>query len=110
MDSARWVRELRTRHRLRQADLAYRAGTSQQALSKIERGLVSPSVETLARLAAACGEDLVLGARPREVPFEDEQLAESARRSMGARLELALSWNKLAGELTGVAARALHDD
>jgi len=59
------VCELRARHRLSQVQLAYRAGTSQQALSKIEHGVVSPSVETLARLAAAVGEELVLGHRQR---------------------------------------------
>jgi uncharacterized protein len=75
MITGSWVRDLRTRHRLSQAALAARAGTSQQALSKIENGSVSPSVETLARLAAAVGEEVVLDSKPREVPFDPDQLA-----------------------------------
>ncbi len=103
------VRELRARHGLSQTALAYRAGTTQQAVSRIEQGLVSPTVEMLARLAAACGEELMLDACPRGVPFEDAQLAEQARLSMGERLELAVSWNRFAGEITGAALKALRD-
>lgn len=102
------VRGLRERHRLSQAALAYRAGTTQQAISRIEHGRVSPTVEMLARLAAACGEELVLDARARGVPFEDAQLTERQRLSIGERLVLSISWNKVAGEITGKAAEALR--
>jgi transcriptional regulator with XRE-family HTH domain len=98
--------ELRARHGLRQADLAYRAGTSQQAISRIEHGLVSPTIEMLARLAAACGEELVLGYKQRAVPFEDEQLRASIRRSASERLELAVGWNEFAGEIAIAGAKA----
>jgi uncharacterized protein len=40
---------------LSQRDLARRAGTSQPAIARYERGIASPSWETLQRLAAACG-------------------------------------------------------
>ncbi|MDQ6817513.1 MAG: helix-turn-helix domain-containing protein [Actinomycetota bacterium] len=53
--AAGWVGELRARHRLSQLALAYRAGTTRQALSRIEQGRASPTVEMLARLAAAVG-------------------------------------------------------
>ncbi len=107
MDAAEFVRQLRARHELSQAALAYRAGTTQQAISRIEQGLVSPTVEMLTRLAGACGEELALDARPREVPFEDAQLAEQTALAMGDRLELALSWDQLAGEIAGKALTAL---
>ena len=100
------VRELRARHGLSQAALAYRAGTTQQAISRIERGLVSPTAEMLARLAAACGEELVLNARPRGVPFDDDQLEERARMRPAQRLELSASWNEFAGEIALAGARA----
>jgi transcriptional regulator with XRE-family HTH domain len=103
------VRKLRVRHRLSQATLAYRAGTTQQAISRIEQSLVSPTAEMLDRLAAACGEELVLDARPREVPFDDDQLASQVRRPMGSRLELALGWDQFAGEVAGKALQALRD-
>jgi transcriptional regulator with XRE-family HTH domain len=89
--------------------LAYRAGTTQQAISRIEKGLVSPTAEMLARLAAACGEELVLDARPRGVPFDDDQLINQAQRPMASRLELALSWDQFAGEIAGKALQALRD-
>jgi hypothetical protein len=106
MDTGAWVRELRNRHRLSQAALAARAGTSQQALSKIENGFVSPSIETLARLAAAVGEELGLESRPREVPFDPAQLATAAASPMAERLERALSWNRFAGEIAIAGAKA----
>ena len=109
MDAAGLVRRLRGRHGLSQAGLAYRAGTTQQAISRIEQGRVSPTIEMLTRLAAACGEELVLDARARAVPFEDTQLAEQASLPMARRLELALSWDRFAGEIAGKALKALHE-
>jgi transcriptional regulator with XRE-family HTH domain len=52
VDVGGWVRALRERHRLTQGQLAHRAGTSQQAVSRIEAGEVSPSIAVLERLAA----------------------------------------------------------
>lgn len=57
------LREARERHGLTQAQLAIRARTSQAAISRIERGLVSPTVETLEKLLAMVNEVLVLDAR-----------------------------------------------
>jgi uncharacterized protein len=50
MTAAELLRESRRRHGITQAQLAARARTSQAAISRIERGLVSPTVETLATL------------------------------------------------------------
>ena len=60
------LRDARRRHRLSQARLAARAGTTQSAISRIERDQVSPSVETLRSLLHLLGEDLELGARERD--------------------------------------------
>lgn len=106
MDASGLVRELRARHRLTQAELAYRACTTQQAISRIEHGRVSPTVEMLVRLAAAAGEELVLGSRPREVPFDADQLAAQTGSLMADRLERAMSWNRFAGEVAAAGARA----
>jgi transcriptional regulator with XRE-family HTH domain len=64
MDVGDLIRETRTRHRLDQRALARRARTSQRHVSKIERGEVSPSVDTVARLLEVMGERLELGAAP----------------------------------------------
>jgi transcriptional regulator with XRE-family HTH domain len=58
------LREARGRHGLTQAQLAARARTSQAAISRIERDVVSPSVATLAQLLDLMGDELVLGAEP----------------------------------------------
>jgi transcriptional regulator with XRE-family HTH domain len=63
MSAGRLLRESRLRHGLTQKQLAIRARTSQAAISRIERGLVSPTVETLQKLLAMVNEELVLEAR-----------------------------------------------
>jgi len=67
---------------------------------------VSPSVQTLERIATALGEELLLQLRPREVPFEEAQLEANGRRSMSERLERGIGWNRFAGEVAIAGARA----
>ena len=55
-----FVREARLRRGIDQADLARRLGTSQAAISRIERDVVSPKLETLERILNALGETLRL--------------------------------------------------
>lgn len=62
MKAGELIRETRKRHCLDQRALARRARTSQRHVSKIERGEVSPSVDTVARLLEVMGERLELGA------------------------------------------------
>ena len=50
MTAGTLLREARARHGLTQRQLAARARTSQAAISRIERDLVSPSVATLTTL------------------------------------------------------------
>jgi transcriptional regulator with XRE-family HTH domain len=54
------LREARLRHGIDQAELARRAGTGQPAISRIERDVVSPTLETLNRLLEAMGETLTV--------------------------------------------------
>lgn len=61
IDCRALIREARERHGLNQAELAYRVGTAQPAISRLERGLVSPSLETLNRIFEAMGETLSVG-------------------------------------------------
>jgi len=58
------VREARRRHGLDQAELARRLGTAQPAVSRIERDVVSPSIETLNRIFEAMGETISVRASP----------------------------------------------
>jgi transcriptional regulator with XRE-family HTH domain len=60
------LKEARRRHGVSQKRLAMRAGTTQSAISRIERDRVSPSVDTLRELLYLLGEDLTLGAEERD--------------------------------------------
>jgi HTH-type transcriptional repressor of puuD len=71
MDVSELIAQTRKRHGLSQRELAERAGTDQAAVSRIERGEVSPRVETVARLFTAMGERLSIGLAP---PPEDDEL------------------------------------
>src|SRR5881409_2015473 len=54
--------DARVRAGLTQTELARRAGTSQARISELERGEANPTVDTLARIAAALGGFIDLGA------------------------------------------------
>jgi transcriptional regulator with XRE-family HTH domain len=83
------LREARRRHGVSQARLAVRAGTTQSAISRIERDQVSPSVETLRGLLHLLGEDLQLDAAPRDFGIDVTQVIERLRARPEERLEYA---------------------
>lgn len=58
MSAADIVKTARKNAGLTQAQLAKRAGTTQSALSRLERGHVSPSFELLERLVRLCESSL----------------------------------------------------
>ena len=62
------IQKTRQRAGLTQADLAQRVGTTQSAISRLENGRVRPSLETIERLAKACGATLELRLRISEAP------------------------------------------
>jgi transcriptional regulator with XRE-family HTH domain len=70
------LRQARARHNVSQAQLAVRAGTTQSAISRIEKDRVSPSIETLRELLYLLGEDLSLGSEVRDFGI-DRTLNES---------------------------------
>jgi transcriptional regulator with XRE-family HTH domain len=79
-----------------------RAGTSQDAISRIERGVESPTIERLSRLLQVLGERLELKA----VPLTGQE-GDFARLTAGERLREAASWNLVATtlEIAGAEAR-----
>lgn len=106
MSSGTLIRSTRERHGLTQAQLALRAGTSQNAVSRVERDEVSSSVDTIQRLLAAMGERLELSVRRIDGDFDPDHLADSMAQTMNERLERSLAWNRFAGRLAGVARSA----
>jgi len=101
------LREARRRHGLSQRRLALRAGTSQDAISRVERGAESPTFERFRQLLAAMGERAQLGVAAVEVPIDREQLAAAKALSPRERLLESASWNLVATrlEIAGAEAR-----
>jgi transcriptional regulator with XRE-family HTH domain len=97
------IRSTRERHHLTQTQLALRAGTSQNAVSRAERDEVSPSVNTIQRLLAAMGERLELSVVRIEGDFDQDHLTDSMAQTMSERLERSLLWNRFGGRLAGAA-------
>jgi len=95
------LREARARQGVSQRRLALRARTSQDAISRIERGVESPTVERLDHLLMALGERLELGAAP-PVAAEGGFAPLTARE----RLREAASWNLVAAKLESAGAWA----
>lgn len=90
------IREARRRAQLLQSELAVRAGTSQSAIARLERGISSPTVATLERLVGAAGFDLRFELVPKSAPdplveaykrdVDRTLLRENLRRSIDDRL------------------------
>jgi transcriptional regulator with XRE-family HTH domain len=106
---AQLVRSTRQRLGLSQRRLALRAGTTQAAVSRIERGLVSPTFATLRELMLAMGEEPVLSARRLPTDWDPAHMTSTLARTPEERLALALSWNKMAGRLADAGQRT-HED
>lgn len=87
MSPGELLRTVRRRHGLTQRQLAARARTSQAAISRIERNLVSPSVATLAQLLDLMGEELTLEATPIDYGHDRTLLAENLARTPEERIE-----------------------
>jgi len=75
-----------------QKRLAMRAGTTQSAISRIERDRVSPSVETLRELLYLLGEDLSLDAEQRDFGIDRTLNAERLKTSPTERLEYGMAF------------------
>jgi transcriptional regulator with XRE-family HTH domain len=82
-----------------QRSLARRAGTSQAAVSRIERGLTTQTWETVRALLLALGYEPDLRARRLRGRWDPVHLASLRERAPAERLALAMSANRLAGRL-----------
>jgi transcriptional regulator with XRE-family HTH domain len=99
MTAGQLLRDARRRHGLTQRQLAARARTSQAAISRIERDLVSPSVATLATLLDLMGEELVLSAEQMEYGHDRTLLRLNLQVSPEERIRRQASWGNGIREL-----------
>lgn len=99
------VRDARRRHGLTQRQLAARARTSQAAISRIERGLVSPTVATLAQLLDLMGEELELSAAPIDYGHDVTLLRQNLGLGPQERIARQASWARGVRELQRAVGR-----
>jgi transcriptional regulator with XRE-family HTH domain len=86
------LRDARRRHGLSQARLAVRAGTTQSAISRIERDQISPTVETLRSLLHLLGEELRLGSVESNSGVDRSMIRENLERTPEERVELGAAF------------------
>jgi transcriptional regulator with XRE-family HTH domain len=94
---------VRKRHGLTQAQLAARAGTSQAAISRIERNLVSPSISTLRQLLDLMGERLVLDAEQVDYGHDRTLLRQNLARTVDERIDHGVAFSNFVQRNRGVA-------
>lgn len=102
-DAGRLVRDLRRRSGLNQAQLAIRAGTTTSAISRLERGHVSPTVATLEMLLLCLGYRLDLQAQPVELAIDPTQLQAVSAMTPTERLDHAIASQRSLAGLVGAA-------
>ncbi|MDE3070166.1 MAG: helix-turn-helix transcriptional regulator [Acidobacteriota bacterium] len=93
------IRAHRERLHLSQRSLARRAGTTQAAVSRIERGLTDPTSDTVRALLLGMGYEPDLRVKRLAGRWDPVHLAKLRARPASERLELALAASRLAGRL-----------
>jgi transcriptional regulator with XRE-family HTH domain len=99
------LREARRRHGVTQEQLAARARTSQAAISRIERDVVSPSVGTLATLLDLLGEELELSSSPIDYGHDRTLIAANLRFTPEQRIDRQAEWSQGMKAFHGAARR-----
>ncbi len=84
--AASLVRQARVDAALTQAELADRAGLTQSAIARLERGGANPTLATLDNVIAATGHRLILAAEAHRASFDEQQLLERLAMTPAQRL------------------------
>ena len=102
------IRQRRTDHGLSQRELAYRAGTSQSAIARIEGGDEDITWRRLRSILGAMGDEPLLDSRRLPSRYELHDLMRDRAMSPEARLANGISFNRFGSEmaLAGAKARA----
>ncbi|HEV3378489.1 MAG TPA: helix-turn-helix transcriptional regulator [Thermoleophilaceae bacterium] len=106
MTPAELVRITRERKGLSQRRLALRAGTSQSAIARIERGDEEVTWPRLRSLMIAMGEEPVLSSRPLVGRYDADDLLRDRATSPESRLANGITFNEFATELALAGRRA----
>jgi transcriptional regulator with XRE-family HTH domain len=100
------LRNARRRHGASQKSLAARAGTTQSAISRIERDRVSPSVETLRALLHLLGEDLELTTNGRDAGVDRGLVRANLSLTPEERVRRGLEFSDFVTRNRGASRRA----
>jgi transcriptional regulator with XRE-family HTH domain len=100
------VRQLRIQHGLSQRELAYRAGTSQSAIARIEAGDEDITWKRLSSVLAAMGDRPVLDSTRLPHRYELGDLLRERAMSPETRLMNAVAFNRFGSELAIAGAKA----
>ena len=101
----RLLREARLRRGVSQEGLAVRAGTTQSAISRIEKDRISPTVQTLTELLYLLGEDLALTTEKRDAGIDPTLIDERLRMSEEERLEYGRAFTDQVIEMSPLPKR-----
>lgn len=108
-DLGKVLRATREACGISQRRLAVRVGTSQDAISRIERGAEAPTLERFEQLLLAMGQRLVVDVEPMSSPVPRAELVASARLTPAERLREAIGWNRLASQAAIAGERARRE-
>jgi transcriptional regulator with XRE-family HTH domain len=105
---AELIKQLRSQHALSQRELAYRAGTSQSAIARIEAGDEDVSWSRLRSILAAMGDEPVLDSKRLASRYELHDLMRDRAMSPEVRLGNGIRFNTFGSKmaLAGAEARA----
>jgi transcriptional regulator with XRE-family HTH domain len=111
MTPGKLIRGRRTAHGLSQRELAYRAGTSQSAVARIENGDEDVTWKRLRSILIAMGDEPVLSSQRLTSRYDVNDLMRDRAMSPEARLASGVNFNRLGSEiaLAGVKAKARAD-
>ena len=105
--AAEIVRNARRRSRISQRELARRAGTTQAAISRIERGLEEPTVERLEQILAGLGWRPAIKLEPIEIHDEEpRRLHQEVHTDPVVRLQSAINMGRFAKEIAAARSKA----
>lgn len=80
------IRSARRRAGLTQAELGSRLGTTQAAISRLERGSSNPTVATLTTVLRGAGQRLELTAVPQQIAIDEAQVRARVAMTPAERL------------------------
>ena len=104
------IKQLRTEHALSQRELAYRAGTSQSAIARIEAGDEDITWQRLRSILSAMGDEPVLGSKRLQSRYDVRDLMRDRAMSPEARLANGIRFNNFATRMYLAGAEARTKD